>query len=145
MAPHYIATVTPTETGNAIFNVVQNVAHDATDNGNTPATQQAITVNLPPDDTVLLQNYPNPFKEATWIPYRLAEATDVTITIYAVNGHVVRQLAVGHQPVGFFESRARALHWDSKNAFGESVSSGIYFYTMTAGDFHATRKMVVTK
>ena len=81
-----IATVTPTETGSAIFNVAQNVAQDNADNDNTPAIQQAVTVNLPPDDTVLLQNYPNPFNPETWIPYRLAEDAFVTPTIYDLNG-----------------------------------------------------------
>ena len=140
---HYIATVTPKQTGTAIFNVAENVAQDDADNGNTPATQR--TVTLPPDETALLQNYPNPFKQETWIPYRLAEATDVTMTIYTVDGRVVRQLAVGHQPAGFYEDRARAAHWDGKNTFGESVASGIYFYTMTAGDFYGIRKMLVKK
>ena len=142
---HYIATVAPTQTGTAIFNVAQNVAQDDADNGNTLATQKTVTVNLPPDRTALLQNYSNPFKQETWIPYRLAEAADVTMTIYTVDGQVVRQLAVGHQPAGFYESRTRAAYWDGRNALGESVTSSIYFYTMTAGDFRATRKMLVRK
>ena len=142
---HYIATVTSTQTGTAIFNVAENVAQDIATNGNTTAPQMTVMVELPPDETALLQNYPNPFKQETWIPYRLAEAADVTLTIYAADGQIVRQLVLGHQPAGFYEDRARAAHWDGKNALGESVSSGIYFYTMTANDFHATRKMLFRK
>jgi hypothetical protein len=98
-----------------------------------------------PKKTALLPNYPNPFNPETWIPYRLAKAADVTVTIYATNGQVVRTLVVGHQPVGSYLNRARAAYWDGKNAHGESVASGIYFYTLTAGDFRATRKMLITK
>ena len=99
----------------------------------------------PPKETVLLRNYPNPFNPETWIPYRLAKAADVTLTIYATNGQPVRTLALGHQPVGSYLDRTRAAYWDGKNAFGESVASGLYFYTLTADDFSATRKMLVAK
>ena len=96
-------------------------------------------------ENALLANFPNPFNPETWIPYQLAKPTEVTITIYAVNGQVVRTLALGHQLAGMYESRSRAAHWDGKNEFGESVASGLYFYTLTAGDFSATRKMLIRK
>ena len=51
----------------------------------------------------------------------------------------------GHQPAGMYQTRSRAAHWDGKNEFGESVASGVYFYTLTAGDFTATRKMLIRK
>ena len=102
-------------------------------------------VELVPEKTVLLANYPNPFNPETWIPYRLAESADVTLTIYAANGKVVRTLVLGHQRAGSYLNRARAAYWDGKNAFGESVASGIYFYSLTADDFSATRKMLVAK
>ena len=140
-----IATVTPTETGSAIFNVAQNVAQDNADNDNTPAIQQAVTVNLPPDDTVLLQNYPNPFNPETWIPYRLAEEAFVTLTIYDLNGQVIRALDVGHQIAAVYENRSTAIYWDGRNGSGEPVASGVYFYTLTAGDYSATRKMMILK
>ena len=98
-----------------------------------------------PKRTVLLANYPNPFNPETWLPYRLAKPADVTLTIYATNGQVVRTLALGHQPTGNYLNRARAAHWDGKNAFGEPITSGVYFYTLTADDFSATRKMLVVK
>ena len=98
-----------------------------------------------PKKTVLLANYPNPFNPETWIPYRLAKPADVMLTIYATNGQPVRSLALGHQPVGNYLNRARAAYWDGKNAFGESVASGIYFYSLTADNFSATRRMLIAK
>ncbi len=96
-------------------------------------------------ENALLANFPNPFNPETWIPYQLAKPTEVTITIYAVNGQVVRTLALGHQPAGIYQNHSSAAHWDGKNEFGESVASGIYFYRLTAGDFTATRKMLIRK
>ena len=100
---------------------------------------------LIPEESALLPNYPNPFNPETWIPYRLSKPADVTLTIYAVDGQKVRRLALGHQPAGMYQSRYRAAYWDSKNEFGEPVASGLYFYTLTAGDFTATRKMLIQK
>ena len=98
-----------------------------------------------PKKTVLLANYPNPFNPETWIPYRLAKAADVTLTIYAINGQPVRTLALGYQSVGNYVNRARAAYWDGKDVFGEPVASGLYFYSLTAADFSATRRMLVAK
>ena len=96
-------------------------------------------------ETALLPNYPNPFNPETWIPYQLATPTDVRITIYASDGKLVRMLDLGHQPVGVYQSRSQAAYWDGKNSLGESVASGVYFYTLTAGDFTGTRKMLIRK
>ena len=106
--------------------------------------QQLLTA-LTPKETTLLPNYPNPFNPETWIPYHLAKDADGTLHIYAVNGTLVRTLALGHQPAGMYQSRSRAAYWDGKNAFGEPVASGVYFYTLTAGGFSATRKMLIRK
>ncbi len=92
-----------------------------------------------------MANYPNPFNPETWVPYQLSEAADVKLTIYASNGHVIRQLALGHQPAGVYHSRSRAAYWDGRNAVGEPVASGVYFYTLSAGEFSATRKMLIRK
>ena len=62
-----------------------------------------------------------------------------------MNGNLVRTLELRHQPVGIYESRSRAAYWDGKNALGEQVASGVYFYTLTAGNFTATRKMLILK
>ena len=106
---------------------------------------EQLLVALTPKKTALLANYPNPFNPETWIPYHLAKDADVTLHIYAVNGTLVRTLALGHQPAGIYQNRSRAAYWDGKNAFGEPVASGVYFYTITAGDFTATRKMLIRK
>ncbi len=98
-----------------------------------------------PTETELLANYPNPFNPETWIPYRLAEDAFVTLTIYDSGGQVVRTLEVGHRIAAVYESRSKAIYWDGKNALGEGVASGIYFYALTAGDYSATRKMVILK
>ena len=100
---------------------------------------------LIPKQTSLLPNFPNPFNPETWIPYHLANANDVKITIYDVHGSVVRHLNLGHQKEGYYMSKSRAAHWDGTNNIGERVASGVYFYTLTAGDFSATRKMLIRK
>ena len=116
-----------------------------------PASHRGISVleqllaTLTPKETILLPNYPNPFNPETWIPYQLSAPADVTISIYAADGKLVRTLALGHQPVGLYKSRNRAAYWDGKNALGEPVASGVYFYTLTAGEFTATRKMLIRK
>ena len=96
-------------------------------------------------ENTLLANYPNPFNPETWIPYQLSASADVSVSIYAVDGHLVRRLDLGHQMAGVYRSRGRAAYWDGRNAFGERVASGLYFYTLTAGDFTATRKMLIRK
>ena len=96
-------------------------------------------------ETVLLSNYPNPFNPETWIPYRLAESADVMLSIYSADGKLVRSLALGHQAAGIYENKSRAAYWDGRNTMGEHVASGLYFYTLTAGDFAATKKMLIMK
>ncbi len=96
-------------------------------------------------ENALLVNFPNPFNPETWIPYQLAKPAEVMITVYAIDGQVVRRLVLGHQPAGTYQTRSRAAYWDGRNVFGEPVASGVYFYTLTAGDFTATRKMLIRK
>ena len=98
-----------------------------------------------PAETQLLPNYPNPFNPETWIPYRLAEDAFVTLTIYDQTGHAVRTLDVGHQIASVYENRSRAIYWDGRNGLGETVASGVYFYHLSAGDYSATRKMLILK
>ena len=100
---------------------------------------------LRPQETMLLANYPNPFNPETWIPYQLAKPADVKVSIYATDGALVRTLALGHQATGVYQSRGRAAYWDGRNALGEPVASGVYFYTLTAGEFTATRRMLILK
>ena len=106
---------------------------------------EALLAALTPKKTALLANYPNPFNPETWIPYQLAAPADVTLHIHAIDGSLVCTLSLGHKPVGIYESRSRAAYWDGRNTLGEPVASGVYFYTLTAGDFTATRKMLIRK
>ena len=106
---------------------------------------QNLLASLIPEKTALHRNYPNPFNPETWIPYQLAVPAEVTLTIYDMKGQLVRRLAVGHQAAGMYQNRSRAAYWDGRNQFGESVASGLYFYTLTAGEFSATRKMLILK
>ena len=106
---------------------------------------EQLLVSLIPRETELLANYPNPFNPETWIPYRLAEDGFVTLTIYDTAGQVVRTIEVGHRIAAAYESQPKAIHWDGENNLGEGVASGIYFYTLKAGDYSATRKMLILK
>ena len=98
-----------------------------------------------PESTALLANYPNPFNPETWIPYQLAQAAQVTLSIHASNGSLVRTMELGHQEAGTYHSRSNAAYWDGVNDAGENVASGVYFYTLTTGNFSATRKMLILK
>ena len=109
------------------------------------ANLQRLLASEVPSETRLLVNYPNPFNPETWIPYQLAEAAEVSLTIYSVNGELVRTLPLGHQPAGLYQNRNQAAYWDGRTELGTQVSSGIYFYTIKAGDFSSTRKMIVRK
>ena len=100
---------------------------------------------LTPKKNALLFNHPNPFNPETWIPYHLAHAADVQITIYGTKGAVVRQLDLGYQSAGYYTDRSKAAYWDGHNESGELVASGVYFYQFRAGDYTATRRMVIVK
>ena len=98
-----------------------------------------------PKETELLANYPNPFNPETWIPYRLAEDAEVSLTIYDANGQLVRTIDVGHRVAAVYERRSKAIYWDGRNNLGEQVASGVYFYHLSAGDYSQTRKMLILK
>ena len=106
---------------------------------------ESLLIVLTPKDTALLPNYPNPFNPETWIPYQLEKPAEVTVFIYSANGTLIRTLALGYQAAGIYRSRDRAAYWDGTNEMGESAASGVYFYTLSAGEFKATRKMLVMK
>ena len=118
-------------------------------NGRAVTPAPALTTTSPeqtaPEQTALLHNYPNPFNPETWIPYHLSEPAEVTLTIYGIDGRVVRRLDLGHQDAGYYQSKSRAAYWDGRNNVGERVASGIYFYTLTVGDFSATQKLLIRK
>ena len=110
------------------------------------ANLEALLTSLtPPAQSVLLPNYPNPFNPETWIPYQLAHPAEVKVSIYAADGKLVRRLDLGHRAPGVYQNKSRAAYWDGHNAAGERVASGVYFYTVEAGTFRATRKMLIVK
>ena len=109
------------------------------------ANLQKLLNSTIPQKTELLPNYPNPFNPETWIPYQLADPSDVTLTIYDVNGNNVKNFVLGYQEASIYRTHSGTVYWDGKNNIGETVASGIYFYTLTAGDFSATRKMLIRK
>ena len=141
----------PPAAGLTAAEVAQWIAAAQSANLTDPASQRGIRylhyllAMLTPTETALLPNYPNPFNPETWLPYRLAAPGDVTLTIRAVDGGMVRSLALGHQPAGVYQAKSRAAYWDGRNSGGEAVASGVYFYTLSAGDFSATRKMLIRK
>ncbi len=109
------------------------------------ANLELLITNIIPQKNVLLPNFPNPFNPETWIPYDLAENADVTIHIYNQLGETIRKLNIGFQSAGTYRTQSNAAYWDGCNVVGEPVASGIYYYSLQAGQFHSTRKMVVTK
>ena len=98
-----------------------------------------------PAQNQLLQNYPNPFNPETWIPYQLSEDNSVSVSIYDTTGKLIRTLPIGFQAAGFYNSRDRAAYWNGRNALGERVASGIYFYQLTTPSFQQTRRLVIVK
>ena len=124
--------------------------HPLTDMPDFVKTRQLLlsligVTELAPVETRLLANYPNPFNPETWIPFELADDASVAIRIYGQRGNVVRHLDVGYRPAGYYVARDKAVYWDGKNNKGESLSSGTYFYQISAGIYSATRKMIVLK
>ena len=106
---------------------------------------QAILPRPLPSKNQLLANYPNPFNPETWIPFQLAEDSEITITIYDLRGQPIRRLPLGQLMAGRYEGRDRAAYWDGRTEDGELVASGTYFYRLNAGKYHQTRKMAILK
>ncbi|MDE0317143.1 MAG: dockerin type I domain-containing protein [Candidatus Poribacteria bacterium] len=106
---------------------------------------QNLLLKLRPETTALLPNYPNPFNPETWLPYHLANASDVQITIYDTRGSIVRTLVLGHRTAGYYTDKNRAAYWDGRNSMGERIASGVYFYQLQADSISQLRKMVILK
>ena len=132
------------ERGNIVSGPFQRTVSTA-DIRNAFLSLQLNVGDVQPKDTILAQNYPNPFNPETWIPYQLSKSAEVSIHIHNVAGHLIRTLDLGLKPIGAYMTPSTAAYWDGKNAAGESVASGIYFYTLWTADFSATRRMVILK
>ena len=96
--------------------------------------------NQLPKTYAIHQNYPNPFNPITTLRYSLPEDAMVNITIYDMMGRVVSNL-VNKQQYGGYKS----VQWNATNNQGEPVSAGVYLYSIEAGEFTKTRKMVLLK
>ena len=142
--PRALAMLTAADVGRWLAQAGELGLTDATSERGVLFLEQLFAA-LTPKETVLLPNYPNPFNPETWIPYGLANDTDVQISIYDISGGLVRQLDLGHQRAGHYTERSRAAYWDGRNGIGEDVASGVYFYTLISDDFTATRKMLIGK
>jgi hypothetical protein len=143
------------QTGDRLEVVVRNTAGEmVSDTLSYTVTKEAIrhaylaltlkNIDIP-RQSLLLQNYPNPFNPETWIPYQIRQPAEVVIRIYNTTGQLVRTLDLGQRQAGFYLSRSRAAYWNGKNDSSEPVSSGLYFYQLQAGNFNATRKLVIVK
>ena len=142
--PQVPETLTAVEVQNWLTNAMSLEVKDPIAKKGIIVLEQLL-IFLTPTETELLANYPNPFNPETWIPYRLAEEAFVTLTIYDLNGQIVRTIDVGHQTAAVYETRLKAVCWNGRNESGESVASGMYFYHLSAGDYSATRRMVILK
>lgn len=98
-----------------------------------------------PKATQAFANYPNPFNPETWIPYQLATDSSVILTIYNINGIVVRQIKIGTQSAGYYNTKSKSIYWDGQNNSGESVASGIYLYRIDIDSKSFTKKMILLK
>jgi len=98
-----------------------------------------------PKEFRLLQNFPNPFNPDTWIPYELATETPVTIRIYDLKGHIVRELNLGRQSADSYITKDKAAYWDGKDEHGQKMASGVYWYALRAEGFSAIRRLVILK
>ena len=142
--PRALAMLTAAEVGRWLAQAQTLDLTDGTTQMGVLVLEQLMAA-LTPEETLLLPNYPNPFNPETWIPYQLSRDAEVTLSIYDADGFMVRRLELGHQLVGYYRDRGKAVYWDGRNDVGERVASGVYFYHLAAGDISATRKMLILK
>jgi hypothetical protein len=103
-------------------------------------TEEVTGDETPPATSFLGQNYPNPFNPATTLSFGLSEPGKVSLRIYDAAGRLVRVLVNEDRPAGRYDET-----WDGADDAGRDVASGIYFYSLKAGDFKDTRKMVLLR
>ncbi|OQX83486.1 hypothetical protein B6D60_10395, partial [candidate division KSB1 bacterium 4484_87] len=103
--------------------------------------QQVIQIETPmPHEYSLSQNSPNPFNSSTSFRFEIPRATHVVVEVYNILGKKVKTLVNERREAGFY-----TVFWDGIDDNGEQAGSGIYFYHMTADQFHATHKMIVVR
>tara|TARA_B110000196_G_scaffold286714_1_gene270583 strand:- start:170 stop:1183 length:1014 start_codon:yes stop_codon:yes gene_type:complete len=114
-------------------NYVWNIFFDA-------SNVLSIVGGVTPDRFALYQNYPNPFNPITSLRYDLPQGELVNITVYDMLGRIVKTLVNSSQTAGY-----KSIRWNATNDRNEPVSAGLYLYTIQAGDFRQTKKMVLLK
>ena len=137
--PKYLPTLVK------MYNIVAEYPDSDADVLTTKRLLHRLIFNARTGKTELLQNYPNPCNPETWIPYQLAEDLKVTIRVYSVTGRLIKLLNLGHKGAGLYMTKHTAAYWDGTTDTGEHISGGVYFYTIQAGEFTATKKMVVAQ
>ncbi|MBT5713965.1 hypothetical protein HOI71_23160, partial [Candidatus Poribacteria bacterium] len=98
-----------------------------------------------PAQTALRPNFPNPFNPETWIPFDLAHAAAVVVTVYDGRGVAVRRWDLGSLDAGAHEGRDAAVYWDGRGASGEPAASGAYYVELRAGDNVSVRRLLLAK
>ena len=106
---------------------------------------ESILTKTLPKQSRLLPNYPNPFNPETWIPFRAAKDGNASVTIYDINGTIIRLLPIGYVLAGNYLGPDKAIYWNGKTDAGDYVSSGTYFYQIKLVDYTETRKMIIVK
>jgi hypothetical protein len=124
----------------AQFEIAEGVLVDGSRLLNPVVTLGALEIQTTPTEFALKQNFPNPFNPETTIKYALADGGNVQLRIYNMVGQVVRTLVSERQAAGRY-----SIRWDGKDDRGLSVSSGIYFYSLTADKFHSVKKLMLLK
>ena len=102
-------------------------------------------ISATPGQSTVLPNYPNPFNPETWIPFELARAGDVTVTLYDAAGHRIRSLDLGRQEAGYHGAHTGAVRWDGRNEHGEPAASGAYIAELRSSDDRSARRIVLAR
>ena len=101
--------------------------------------------------TELYQSFPNPGNPETWLPFALGTPAHISVAIRNTSGELVRKLDLGERPAGLYSTKSNAGYWDGQNELGETVASGIYYYTFTISSRDGsdardmTRRLVILK
>jgi hypothetical protein len=99
-----------------------------------------------PGMSVLLQCYPNPFNPEVWLPFVSSESGQASVSIYDISGRIVRYLDLGHVEPGLYISKPRAPMWDGRDNHGNSMPSGVYFYSVAIdGSVIGLRKAILER
>ena len=125
-----------------VYNISDSTLVNIT-NGTNPIFYQNEELNI--DNNVILNkfhimNYPNPFNPVTTLRYDLPEDAMVNITIYDMMGRIVSNLVSSQQNAGY-----KSIQWDATNNTGQPVAAGVYLYSIEAGEFRQTKKMILLK